>query len=146
MSYIQAPTHESLIDDAWNAMLLDLPIERINVIETVKKSFRVGLVSNTNEIHIRYFRKYLSDSGLLERWDNLFDHQILSYEIGHRKPDLSYYEFAVNRFETTPQQCIFIDDNHSNIKEASAFGMHTIHALQPIGTHTLEELRNYVVT
>ncbi len=37
---------------AWNAMLLDLPIFRIDMLKELKKEYRLFLLSNTNTIHI----------------------------------------------------------------------------------------------
>ena len=39
------------IDQAWNAMLLDLPLERITMLERLKAHYRIYLFSNTNAIH-----------------------------------------------------------------------------------------------
>ena len=39
------------LDAAWNAMLLDIPIERIRLIEALSKQKRLFLLSNTNSIH-----------------------------------------------------------------------------------------------
>ena len=38
-------------DSIWNAMLLDIPRERIEAIEKVKKHYKIFLASNSNEIH-----------------------------------------------------------------------------------------------
>jgi putative hydrolase of the HAD superfamily len=37
---------------AWNAMLLDLPPHRIDMLKELKKKYRLFLLSNTNTIHI----------------------------------------------------------------------------------------------
>ena len=44
-----------LVENAWNAMLLDLPQSRLNYIKTLKNNYQIFLLSNTNAIHIRAF-------------------------------------------------------------------------------------------
>lgn len=39
------------IDDAWNALLFDIPAERMEIIEQLKKNYNIFLLSNSNEIH-----------------------------------------------------------------------------------------------
>ena len=139
--HIKGPTHDQLIDEAWNAMLLDLPKYRLELIGQLKKKFKVGLLSNTNKIHIDHFKSYLKLAIMEAQWHDLFDKEILSFEIGMRKPDSTIYEYTVEQFQVAPEQCLFIDDNHSNIESANKLGMQTIWAKQPIGTHTLNDIK-----
>ena len=39
--------------NAWNAMLLEIPIEKLQFIDGLKKDYKIILLSNTNEIHIK---------------------------------------------------------------------------------------------
>ena len=43
-------------DNAWNKMLLQLPEQRIELLEKLNKKFSLFLLSNTNEIHIKAFK------------------------------------------------------------------------------------------
>lgn len=47
------------IDFAWNAMLLDLPLIRLELLQNLSKKYRLFLLSNTNEIHVHAFSSYL---------------------------------------------------------------------------------------
>jgi putative hydrolase of the HAD superfamily len=40
-------------DKAWNAMLLDLPLARLELIKKLSNEYKVYLFSNTNEIHLK---------------------------------------------------------------------------------------------
>ena len=40
------------IINAWNAILQDLPNERLEVLKKIKDKFKIFLLSNTNSIHI----------------------------------------------------------------------------------------------
>lgn len=120
------------IDHAWNLMLLDTTEERFRLLEQLRKNFSVYLLSNTNSIHIDYFRNYIETQFGIERWNNLFDKQFLSYEIGLRKPHREIYDFVLNDIGREANECIFIDDNTTNIRNAGALGIHTILAQQPL--------------
>ena len=43
------------IQHAWNAMLLDFPMERIVWLNEIKKKYNIYLFSNTNQIHYDAF-------------------------------------------------------------------------------------------
>lgn len=132
------------IDEAWNAMLLDTYEERFRIIEGLRKQFRIYLLSNTNSIHIDFVRDYLNKHFSLERWDNLFDKQYLSYEIGLRKPNKNIYEYVLNDIQKQPQECLFIDDSFANIKGAESAGIQTLLALNPLDQEMLSNIKQIV--
>ena len=47
------------LEQAWNAMLLDLPQERLQMIKKLKNNHTIYLLSNTNAIHIDALKKQL---------------------------------------------------------------------------------------
>ena len=56
---VTTPVSKETIDDTWNAMLLDLPPARLDLLKKMKNTHRTFLLSNTNEIHIQCFSKSL---------------------------------------------------------------------------------------
>jgi glucose-1-phosphatase len=132
------------IDEAWNAMLLDTYEERFNILEGLRKQFRIYLLSNTNSIHIDWVRDYLHKNFGLERWDSLFDKQYLSYEIGLRKPNKDIYEYVLKDIQKEPQECLFIDDSYANIKGAASAGIHTLLALHPLDQEMLSNIKQII--
>ena len=50
---------DKYIDEAWNEMILDFPIENINILVSLKSKYRTFLLSNTNEIHYIFYNKIL---------------------------------------------------------------------------------------
>src|SRR5512145_287356 len=50
-----APLTDTMIDNAWNAMLGELPVERWKILERAKQQYRTFLLSNTNAIHLPYY-------------------------------------------------------------------------------------------
>lgn len=55
---------------------------------------------------------------------DLFGDIVVSGTEKMMKPDRPIYELAMRRFNTTPSQCLFIDDNADNIAGAQAIGIH----------------------
>ena len=50
-SFLGIEISDHQFDDAWNALLYDIPSERIEIIEQVKENYQILLLSNSNEIH-----------------------------------------------------------------------------------------------
>jgi epoxide hydrolase-like predicted phosphatase len=75
----------------------------------------VSLMSNSFDVHVR--------SNELRGFYNMFDHVFLSNEIGLRKPDLEKYKYVINKLNTKPKKCIFIDDKLQNLIPARQLGM-----------------------
>ncbi|MGL6035540.1 MAG: hypothetical protein ACRC0N_10855, partial [Acinetobacter johnsonii] len=44
--------NDSSFDKAWNSMLLDIPIEHLDLIVQIKQHYKTYLISNTNAIHL----------------------------------------------------------------------------------------------
>lgn len=62
---------------------------------------------------------------------NGFDAEVLSCEVGLKKPDPAMYDRALEAARCLPEECIFIDDKAHNLVPAQALGMKTILALSP---------------
>ena len=61
------PNHSKKeIISAWNAMLIGIPKENIDLLKNISKRYRLYLLSNTNRIHIDYINKYLFKNYQLE--------------------------------------------------------------------------------
>ena len=84
-------TRQNLID-AWNAILLDFPEERLQFLEALafENKYRLFLLSNTNEIHIENERGKMGDR--FTRFENAFEVFYLSYKMGKRKPNLDIFQ------------------------------------------------------
>ncbi len=144
MTHLKGNATKSEIDSAWNAMLLDLPTERLTYLKFLRKNFNVHLLSNTNSIHIDAFNKYLLDEHPNLDWYAQFDKVYYSYEIGLRKPNKDIYEFVIQENNLKPHECLFIDDLKANLNGAGHVGMHTIWAKNPLDENMLMEIRSLV--
>lgn len=113
------------INRAWCAMLLDFPPQRIALMEKLKKKYRLFLLSNTNEIHHAQFSVILKKTNLLEKWENIFEKEYYSHQIGLRKPDVEIFDFVLKEKNLIPSETLFIDDSEQNIAGAQKTGMLT---------------------
>lgn len=115
------------IKAVWNAMLGDIPKERIEMIQRLKKDYGIYMLSNINQTHADWIHHYLEHTfGLTEEaWRAHFDIMYYSHEIGHRKPEDSIYEYLLSDSQLNPAECIFIDDLKENTLAAQKFGIQT---------------------
>ena len=114
------------VRNAWNAMLLDLPKERIELLKKLKQDFPIYLLSNTNSIHISEFRKKLGETKYQEFY-NLFDKVYYSHEIGFRKPNKEAFQLILDENNLKANEVLFIDDSPQHIRGANKLGIQTHH-------------------
>ena len=113
--------------NAWNAMLLEIPIKKLEFINSLKKDYKVFLLSNTNEIHIYKFEDDLKKNNMLNQFYKCFDKVYYSSRMGKRKPDENCFKQVLEENQLVPQQTLFIDDSIQHIKGAKSIGIETFH-------------------
>jgi putative hydrolase of the HAD superfamily len=129
--FIQIKVCNQDLDDAWNAMLFDIPEKRIRVLEEVKQNYNIYLLSNSNEIHYdMYLRDLQLRFGYFD-FDQLFDKAYFSFDLHLNKPNPEIFEFVMNQHNMRPEQCLFIDDTIEHIEAAKLLGLHTYHLVKP---------------
>ncbi len=114
-------------DSIWNAMLLDIPRERIEAIEKVKKHYRIFLMSNSNVIHYDLYVRDLQLRFGYNEFDELFDKSYFSFAEHLEKPDPRFFELILDHEGLLPEETLFIDDMEPNIKVAKSLGINTYH-------------------
>ncbi len=62
-----------------------------------------------------------------EELDARFDVQVLSGEVGLRKPDPAIFELAAGRLGIPPSHGVFVDDHAGNVAAARQVGMIAVH-------------------
>ncbi len=116
------------IKEAWNALLLDIPKKRLDMLIELRKNHRVFLLSNTNEIHIEYVRDYLAREYQITDFETrFFDHVFYSYEMGMRKPDAEIYQTVQHNISASGNEILFFDDNQLNIDMSIQVGWQGIY-------------------
>lgn len=136
-SSIKDVSHQEIIT-AWNAMLLDIPKERIELLEKIGKQKRIFLLSNTNEIHKTAFDKIVLDSHTRNGLESLFEKAYFSHLVGMRKPNTEIFEFVINENNLNPQKTLFIDDSPQHIEGAIKTGLKTYYL--DVNTHSILDL------
>lgn len=134
---------DDAIDTAWNSLLLDLPPERVELLQKLAVNYRLFLLSNTSSIHITQVNKILEASTGVEKLEDLFETVFLSYEMGLMKPDPRIYQKVLEQAGLKAEETLFLDDNLANIEAASRLGIDTIHVQKPVTI--LEYLKDYAV-
>jgi FMN phosphatase YigB (HAD superfamily) len=111
--------------NAWNAILLDFPKRRLTFLKEIaaSKKYRLFLLSNTNDLHIRWVEDSLGKE-FYNEFKNSFEQFYLSHEINFRKPDLEIYEFVLNENNLIANETLFVDDLKENTDSASTLGIH----------------------
>jgi putative hydrolase of the HAD superfamily len=125
------PIAEQEIIAAWNALLLDFPLERIELLERLKKHYRIFLLSNTNSLHYRAFQQTLHAlTG--KRLEDIFEKTYYSHTAHLRKPDAAFYQRVLDENNLNPPETLFIDDTASNLSGAEETGIQTFHLMAPM--------------
>ena len=118
------------LETAWNAMLLDFPIERLLWLDQIKNKYNIYLFSNTNAIHYKAFTSIYAQTapliGLNTDFNHFFKTAYYSHTLGQRKPELAAFEAVIQDAKLDPAQTLFIDDTISNIEGAQKAGLRTI--------------------
>ncbi len=109
---------------AWNAILVDFPLERLAFLKTLKASgkYRLFLLSNTNELHISWIQKDWGAARYAE-FKACFEQFYLSHEIHYRKPDTDIYEFVLRENKLKASETLFVDDLQENTAAAEKLGI-----------------------
>ncbi|MCB0804612.1 MAG: HAD family phosphatase [Bacteroidales bacterium] len=111
------------LDETWNAIILDFPPQRIELLQELKSKYRLLLLSNTNIIHYDHYMDMFTKKFGFD-FNGLFDEVYWSFQIGMRKPDPDPYLHIINDKKLDPNQMLFIDDTFANIKIARQLGIH----------------------
>jgi glucose-1-phosphatase len=130
VQHTNVPLTYSQLVEAWNALLLDFPPERIEWLKQTGGHYRIFLFSNTNQIHHDAFQQSFRER-FNEDFDNLFLKAYYSHEMGLRKPDVDSFQFILNEQRLRAEETLFVDDTPKNIEGAKKAGLSTFHVAPP---------------
>ena len=120
----------SQIETAWNAMLLDFPLERLQWLDQIKNKYNIYLFSNTNAIHYMAFTAIYAQTaplvGLNPNFNHFFKTAYYSHTLKQRKPEVAAFEAVLQDSGLDAAKTLFIDDTISNIEGAQKAGLQTI--------------------
>ncbi|MBA4276880.1 HAD family phosphatase [Flavobacterium sp.] len=109
--------------EAWNAILLDFPLYRLEFLQKLSKKYRLFLLSNTDAIHIETFEQETGISFYSDFYQ-CFEKVYFSFEIGMRKPDAEIFNYLIQKHELSVKNTLFVDDKKENTDAALSLGFH----------------------
>lgn len=119
-----ASIHE--IREAWNAILLDFPLYRLEFLQMLSQKYTLYLLSNTDSIHIERFQ-HKAGISFYRDFYQCFEKVYFSFELGMRKPEAAIFEFVIKEHNLLPKNTLFVDDNLENIESAEKLGLQVWH-------------------
>lgn len=126
---VDAP--DEVLDECWNAMLGELPVERLHLLQRLKSKYKTYLLSNTNEIHLARVEQIVHRSHGITSLDPVFHKAYYSHLLKLRKPDPAIYQHVLNENGLRAEETIFLDDSLPNLKGAASIGIQTFHVTTP---------------
>jgi glucose-1-phosphatase len=125
--FYQKPPSDEAIDEAWNALLGRIPAERIRLLEELRSTYRIFLLSNSNSIHYDCYRHdFELDFGYRD-FDELFEKAWFSFRIGLKKPDPAIFNYVLKEKNLVAAETLFIDDTPEHIEAARSIGIQGYH-------------------
>lgn len=135
------PFSDAEVDEAWNALLLDIPPQRVDFLLELKRKVPIYLLSNTNTLHIQAAEQILHRTCGIPSLYDLFTHPFFSYDLGLWKPDPAIYQAVLDELGLPPEKVLFLDDNPDNVASAREVGIITEHILP--GRYTMLDVTSY---
>lgn len=124
--HLNAEKSDSEIDAAWDAMLLNVPQEKLELLQSLKTKYRTFLLSNTNVIHVKNFSAALQKSYGFSDFSAHFEKCYYSCDIGMRKPDAEIFQFVLDQNNLNAGETLFIDDSIQHIEGAKQLNIQTL--------------------
>ncbi|WP_269227311.1 HAD family hydrolase [Flavobacterium eburneipallidum] len=110
------------IEEAWNAILLDFPLKRLEFLQKLATKYRLFLLSNTDSIHINTFENKTGTSFYSDFYQ-CFEKVYFSFEMGMRKPDAEIYNYVLAQHGLIAKHTLFVDDKKENTDSAASLGI-----------------------
>ncbi len=130
-NYIRRMTGRNLsdsdIDDIVNAILIDVPAERVELLIRLRDSYRLFLFSNTNQINYDCFTSRLQQKFGFDIFERCFDAAYFSHFMHCRKPSPDGFRQIIDEQHLAPDETLFIDDIAKNLDGARTVGIHGLH-------------------
>lgn len=110
---------DSDLINAWNILLVGLIPGRIELLSALKKSYKLYLLSNINELH----HQAIADE--CKELFSLFDTLFLSYSMGLRKPSAGIYHAVLESIQLSPNEILYFDDAPQHCEASASLGIPT---------------------
>ena len=113
--------------DAWNSALDPKPLQENSLFETLRKKFHLGLLSNTDPIHVAHLEATFD-------FFRFFPKPVRTYScvVHASKPSPLIFRDALKTLRVKAENAAFVDDIHANVEGARSLGLHGIHYQSPV--------------
>ncbi len=112
--------------EAWNRALDPQPIQENSLFESLRKNFRLGLLSNTDPLHVAHMEATFDFFRFFPKSARTY-----SCSVGASKPSPLIFRDALKSLRAKAETSVFIDDVEAYVNGARALGMHAIHYQSP---------------
>ncbi len=112
---------------ACTALLVEMPVQRVAMLQHLAKRYPLFLLSNASDIQIAHINQQMQQQHQC-CLDDLFNKVYLSYELGMRKPDPQIFQHVVSMQGLSASTTLFIDDYRPNVEAAESVGLQGLHA------------------
>ena len=113
------------IDDAWNAILIDMPEVRLELLKKLGEKYRIFLFSNTNEINCIEFVRFVTEKFGENIFETHFEKAYYSHTLGIKKPKPEAFQHICIEQNLIPAETLFVDDTERHILGARKAGLQT---------------------
>jgi glucose-1-phosphatase len=112
---------KSQMDDAWNSILLDLPLQRLDFIKQLSQKYNIYMLSNTNDIHIEAFEKTIEKTPY-GNLNSLMKEVYYSSQIDLQAHETLYIEDSVQHIDAAKKLGIIsvLHPTNGNLEETFA--------------------------
>ena len=132
-------SNEQLVK-AWNALLLDIPESRVELVSELSNQYQTFILSNTNPTHLFEVENILRQQTKANSLKEIVHRPYYSFEMHKAKPEIAIYEQVIEENNLIPQKTLFVDDSLANIEGARKLGLQTLH-IAPKQNSILDFLR-----
>src|SRR5580692_11589141 len=117
--------------NVWNSALDPHPIHKTSLFAGLRKNYRLGLLSNTDPIHVEK----------LESTYDFFDYfskavRTYSCSVGASKPDALIFREALRACKVRAEETVYIDDILAYVEAARRLGFTGVHFQSPTQLYT----------
>jgi FMN phosphatase YigB (HAD superfamily) len=111
------------IRKAWNSLIGDFPLYRLEFLQLLATKYRLFLLTNTDSIHIDHF-EHKAGMSFYSDFYRCFEKIYYSYEMGMRKPQPEIFTTILKKHDLSPKRTLFVDDKKDNTDIAEELGLH----------------------
>jgi glucose-1-phosphatase len=115
---LKLPLSFQKFTDVWNLTLDPEPIHSTEFFAGLAKNYRIGLLSNTDPIHVAYLESTYEFFKFFPA-----ERRIYSCTVGVSKPNPAIYQAALKACKAAAQESVYIDDIRENVEAAERLGM-----------------------